>query len=54
VDYVWSLLERMNKKRPPIHPIDIVEPIDIFFSDRPTNDLVCRWLISDFRLMFGF
>ena len=53
-DHVWDDLSRMNKRRPPIHPVQEFTPIESFFGPAPCNDLVKAWLKSDFREVFSF
>ena len=53
-EHVWNKLNGMGKKRPPVHPVNVIASIESFFSSTPTNDLVKSWLKSDLRKIFGF
>lgn len=54
VEHVQSVLSRMGKNRPPIHPVENIMPIEAAFSATPINDLVKTWLRSDLREVFSF
>lgn len=43
-----------SNKLSPIHFFEDIIPIELFFSVTPIADLVKRWLLLDFRSIFGF
>ena len=52
--FVILELKKLNRYRPPIHPINRVEPIGEFFGEDSINELAKEWLRADLRELFGF